>query len=600
MINRKKPRKKFLVVSTLLIFTFSLFSNTQPAIADPLPRKILSGWIPYWNMKEAIPAIVANGDLIKEVMPFWYSLKSPSKIADDYTSANPSVPMAIPLATLRDSGFTIIPTITDETLNADGTKPLALAKMLADPATRAQIVKLISDLAFSKNINGIDNFDGIDLDFETFAFVDPSSSWPSTRVNWVSFIQELSNTLHAKGKLLSLTTPYLLDPATGKKGYYVYDWASTGPMIDRLRIMTYDYSTTNPGPIGPIDWVERTVSYAVSVVPASKVYVGVAGYGKDWITKVEGTCPSQYASAIKTNAKAAAVIMKDMPGLATKNGATPTYSEVNAEVTFTYQKAYTVKSDAGVVTTCTATHTVWYQDARSYSVRAQLVAKYHLAGLAAWTLGWEDLAASEAVRTVGRAIAPDQVVSTLTFDTNEIAYGIPVNLKGVFQLQDKQPISGLPVHLEIRTVGEASWREILQTATGPDGTVIAPLTLGNSTFVRLRSDASWERLGSQSSELQVFVKGKLSVNAPTSSPVGSQILIHGTVQPKRTGVEISLERFVSGAWKPSGAKTQTDISGGYSLSVTETTRTPARYRVIMGNDEKIAGQVGAVFTIVIY
>ena len=577
-----------------------MLGTTHQAIADPLPRKILSGWIPYWNMKEAIPSIVANGDLIKEVMPFWYSLKSPTKIADDYSTANPSVPMDIPLSTMRDSGFTIIPTITDETLNADGTKPLALATYLANPVIRTQIVKLISDLAFSKNLNGIDNFDGIDLDFETFAFVDPSSTWSTTRVNWVAFIQELSTALHSQGKLLSLTTPYLLDPATGKKGYYVYDWASTGPMIDRLRIMTYDYSTTIPGPIGPIDWVERTVSYAVSVVSASKVYVGVAGYGKDWITKVEGVCPAQYASAIKTNAKPAAVIMKDMPGLAAKNGATPTYSEVNAEVTFTYKKPYTVKNDAGVVTTCTATHTVWYQDARSYASRAQLVAKYHLGGLAAWTLGWEDLSASEAVRTVGKAIAPDQVVSTLTFDTNEIEYGIPINLKGVFQLQDKQPVVGLPIHLEIRTLGDSNWREILQTTTGADGSVITPLILGTSTAVRLRSDASWERLSSQSSELQVSIRGKLSLNAPTSSPVGVPILIQGSVQPKRAGFDISLERFTLGTWNPFGEKIQTDANGNYSLSVTESTRTPARYRVIMGGDEKIVGQVSSTFTVVIY
>ena len=600
MTNSTTLRKSLSVAIALFVTLTSLFCFTPQATADPVPRKILSGWIPYWNMKAAIPAIVANGDLLKKVMPFWYSLKSTTKIADDYATGNPSVPMAIPLATMRDSGFTIIPTITDETLNPDGTKQLALAKLLADPVTRNQIVKLLSDLAFSKNASGIDNFDGIDLDFETFAFVDPSSSWPSTRVNWVSFIKELSSTLHAGGKLLSLTTPYLVDPATGKKGYYVYDWASTGPMIDRLRIMTYDYSTTTPGPVGPIDWVERTVSYAVSVVPASKVYVGVAGYGKDWITKVDGTCPAQYASAIKINSKPAAVIMKDAPGLATKNGVTPIYSEVNAESTFTYQKQYSAQSDAGVVTTCTASHTVWYQDAKSYSARAQLVAKYRLAGLAAWTLGWEDLTASEAVRTVAKAIAPDQVVSTLTFDSSEISYGNPVNLKGVFQLQDKQPISGLPVHVEIRGTKDSQWREILQSTTGPDGAVSTPLILGNSSVVRLRSDSSWERLSSQSSEMQINIAGRLSISAPTSSPIGFPMFIKGSVQPKRSGVEISIEKFSLGAWKLVANKTQTDESGNFSLSVTETTRSLARYRVIMGNDDKANGIMSNIFTVVMY
>ena len=209
-------------------------------------------------MKTALPAAVANGDLIKEVMPFWYTLKSESRITDLYTPANPSVPMAVPLATMRDSGFTIIPTITD------GTSKLVLAQLLANQATRTQTVKTITDLVITNN------FDGIDLDFEGFAFVDGTATWSTTRPNWVAFVQELSTSLHNQGKLLSITTPVLFDPATGKKGYTVYDWASIAPMIDRLRIMTYDYSTSSPGPIGPIIWVEQAVQYAVMVVPAQK------------------------------------------------------------------------------------------------------------------------------------------------------------------------------------------------------------------------------------------------------------------------------------------------------------------------------------------
>ena len=220
--------------------------------------------------------------------------------------------------------------------------------------------------------------------------------------------------------------------------------------------------------------------------------------------------------------------------------------------------------------------------------------------MAAWTLGWEDLTASEAVRTVAKAIAPDQVVSTLTFDSSEISYGNPVNLKGVFQLQDKQPISGLPVHVEIRSAKDSQWREILQSTTGPDGAVSTPLILGNSSVVRLRSDSSWERLSSQSSEMQINIAGRLSISPPTSSPIGVPMFIKGSVQPKRSGVEISIEKFSLGAWKLVASKTQTDESGNFSLSVTETTRSLARYRVIMGNDDKANGIMSSIFTVVMY
>jgi hypothetical protein len=170
----------------------------------------------------------------------------------------------------------------------------------------------------------------------------------------------------------------------------------------------------------------------------------------------------------------------------------------------------------------------------------------------------------------------------------------------VFQLQDKQPISGLPVHVEIRGTKDSQWREILQSTTGPDGAVSTPLILGNSSVVRLRSDSSWERLSSQSSEMQVNIAGKLSLNAPTSSPIGVPMFIKGSIQPKRSGVEISIEKFTLGAWKPVTGKTQTDGSGNFSLSVTETTRSLARYRVIMGNDDKANGIMSSIFTVVMY
>ena len=49
------------------------------AQADNPPRKILSGWIPYYSIKTSLPAAINNADLIREVMPFWYTLKFDGK-----------------------------------------------------------------------------------------------------------------------------------------------------------------------------------------------------------------------------------------------------------------------------------------------------------------------------------------------------------------------------------------------------------------------------------------------------------------------------------------------------------------------------------------
>ena len=95
------------------------------------PRKILTGWIPYYSIKTSLPAALNNADLIKEVMPFWYTLKYDGKnksavVSDLYAPANPSVPIATPLAALRAAGFQIIPTITD------GMDKLVLSNLLAN------------------------------------------------------------------------------------------------------------------------------------------------------------------------------------------------------------------------------------------------------------------------------------------------------------------------------------------------------------------------------------------------------------------------------------------------------------------------------------
>ena len=49
--------------------------------------------------------------------------------------------------------------------------------------------------------------DGIDLDYEGFAFSDGHDSWASTQPVWRAFVTELAAALHANGKLLSVTIP---------------------------------------------------------------------------------------------------------------------------------------------------------------------------------------------------------------------------------------------------------------------------------------------------------------------------------------------------------------------------------------------------------
>jgi spore germination protein YaaH len=563
----KFSRKAQLVaVATLVSIASAILpAITSPARADNPPRKILSGWIPYYSIKTSLPAAINNADLIREVMPFWYTLKFNGKtqstvVTDLYTPANPSVPMAQTVGALRNAGFALIPTITD------GTEKDILAGLLAKPAARTQIVQAITNMVVTNN------FDGVDLDFEGFAFVDSNKTWPKTAPLWTALVKELSAALHAQKKILSVSTPYLLDPKGTQKGYYVYAWAAIAPYIDRLRIMTYDYSVAKVGPIGPISWTERTVQYAVTVMPASKVYVGIPGYGRDWVTAVSGVCPANVASVIKGGAKAATFVMRDAQNLAASYGVTPTFDEKFGEMTFSYQKVYNGTTAGGLATSCTASRTAWYQDAKSYALRAELVNKYRLGGLAAWTIGMEEPLALEGVRNVAKAIAPDQVAAAITIDKTAIEYGDPISISGTFTIKDKTPLANVSIRIEGKSLGESTWRLLTTATTDVSGKFAKPLLIGKATTIRAFSEGTWERNEGISNEVAVSMSRLIFVSAPASVKKGETLTVTGSIRPRSAGTFIQLEKLLAGKWQPFGTITTTDAQGAFTLPLTTTSK----------------------------
>jgi len=575
------------IVLAFLVFAAPLHHVESAEAANP-PRKILTGWLPYYSMKTYLPAVLTNADLIKEIMPFWYTLKydgatKQAVIADVYKSANPSVPIAEPLAALRNAGMTIIPTISD------GTDQMVLANLLAKPVSRKQVVDAIVATVASQN------YDGIDLDFEGFAFTDSNTTWKTTAPNWVLFVKELSTALHAQQKILSITSPYLFNPAEAQKGYFVYAWAQIAPFIDRLRIMTYDYSTTRPGPIGPLAWTEKTVKYATSIMPASKVYLGLPGYGKDWVTKVEGVCPANLAKIITPSAKAGTFLMRDAASIAATYGAVPTYNETFAEVTFSYKRDYTGQTSSGLSTTCTASRTAWHQNAQGFSLRAQLVAKYQLGGVAQWVIGQEEPLAMVAIRDVATSIAPAQLESSFTLSTDEVSYGNPVTLSGLITLKDKSPVAGLAFAVEGK-YSDGTVRTLTTGITGIDGTYSIPMLIGKSVSLRVLTESSWEREASATPPLSLKVIRNLILTPPTSVKSGLPFTISGIVLPRTAGVSVTL---TTTSGKIIGQATITDAQGTFILNIPAQSRSIATYQITVGADATWPVLTSDTFSIII-
>jgi 5-hydroxyisourate hydrolase-like protein (transthyretin family) len=449
------------------------------------------------------------------------------------------------------------------------------------------------------NLVRTNNYDGIDIDFEGFAFVDKNTTWTATAPLWTAFIKELSVALRAEDKLLSVSTPYVLNPADKQKGYYVYAWAAIASSIDKLRIMTYDYSVAKVGPIGPITWTERTVQYAISIMPASKVFVGVPGYGRDWVTAVAGVCPANVANSVKTGAKAATFVMRNALSLASTYGATPVYNEQFGEVTFSYQKVYNGTTAGGLATSCTASRTAWYQDNRSWALRAALVNKYRIGGITAWTFGMGEPLAMEAIRTVAKEIAPDKVNAVASVDKSEMSYGSPFTITGQLSIKDKSPIADLAVRVEGKSLGESTWRTLANAVTDAEGKFEKSLILGKSTTLRVYSDATWERSEGLSVEIPITINRLINLTAPTSAKSATQLQITGSVLPRSEGAMVTLEKLAGKEWQSIAETVVTDAQGNFVITVAPQTRGVYTLRTTVSEDANWTALTSETFNIII-
>ena len=568
--------RKILITTAALSL---IFSTLAPASANNPPRRILSGWLPDYSLARNLPTVEGNLDLIRDISPFWYGLTGATTIKDKYALGRYTTPKSTVIARLKSNGLILLPTITDDT------KKLVLAGLLANPTTRTSIVQSIKDLVLRHN------YDGIDLDFEVFYTQDGRSTWATTKPNWIAFIKELSAELRQQGKLLSVTTPPDFAPETKRAGNWVFSWAEIGPHIDRLRIMAYDFSTVRPGPIGPLPWSEDAVKYAVTQMPASKVFLGIPGYGRDWITKVEGVCPKDFASSVVVGAKAA-VVMRSAVELATSNNAVITYNPTHAESTFTYRKTYVDPTNSASF--CTATRTVWFPDEKSYTARTNLVGKYRIGGIAVWTFGMENTAAITAVRDIAKSIAPDQVLGTIATDLEQIAYGSLFNLTGTFKLPDKSPIPSLNVRFEIKNSSESSWRTLAAGVTDANGVIALPVIVGQKSEIRLISEGSWERAEGKTGEKTITVIPKVKLDLPSSIKSNSIYTITGQVSPKSADIKLTVKQD----GKQIG-DLLTDANGSFTFKAKAVLQGLTTFQVVIAAGSKNAAGVSDEITVLV-
>lgn len=337
---------------------------------DPAPSAgqiRVDAWAPYWAFDNSIDDLDTHGDLLHEVSPFAYLASGATQIALD-PSADPALVEEF-ISTARSQGIDVVPSVLDD-LGEGG-----MADVLIDPTTRSRHVDALVALADELDA------DGLDIDYETFAFRDDRSTWPATRPAFATFVDELAAALHADGRTLSVSIPPVYDGGTtDASGYWVYDYARIAESADRIRVMAYDYSGQSAGPISPLEWVRTAIDGAVEAAGSpDRIVLGIPLYGNNVPIDTDGVCPTD-AEVGRT-----AVTIRSVDDLIERRSATPTYDAVRGEWSFTYPLEV---SDG--VTTCTQTRQVNYVDSDGARARIDLARDAGLAGVSLWALGYED------------------------------------------------------------------------------------------------------------------------------------------------------------------------------------------------------------------
>jgi len=108
------------------------------------------------------------------------------------------------------------------------------------------------------------NFDGLEIDFEMLDQDDAE--------NYLAFLKELKN------RLTPLNLELAVDLEARLNNEVALDWQRIAEIADKVRIMAYDYhsrTTAIPGPISPVGWVQEVLEYALSKIPAQKIFLGL-------------------------------------------------------------------------------------------------------------------------------------------------------------------------------------------------------------------------------------------------------------------------------------------------------------------------------------
>ena len=254
------------------------------------------------------------------------------------------------IAIAREYG--VAPLMLVSTMTAEGNFNNALSSAVVNnPAVQE---RLTNEILVTLREKG---YYGLDIDFE---FVRPED-----RDAYTTFIRNVRERLNAEGFIVVAALAPKTDSAQPGLLYQGHDYAGIAAAANYVLLMTYEWGYTYGPPmaVAPLDKVREVLDYAVTQMPADKIFMGIPNYGYNWtLPFIRGESQARSLSNVAAVEQAVA------------RNAAISFDPV-AQAPF---YGYFDEQGRG--------HEVWFEDARSVNAKLALIPEYGFEGGSYWTV----------------------------------------------------------------------------------------------------------------------------------------------------------------------------------------------------------------------
>ena len=307
---------------------------------------------------ETRKTIVANGyaypfidpQILANTLPF---LTSVSVFSYGFTPEGELIPPEVEDVWMINEAdrFSVMAILTLTPFGEDGKFNNALISALVNsPPAQERLFYQLAETMAEKG------FRGLDIDFEYILAEDKDA--------FSDFVREAVQKMNELGYPVSVAlAPKISDDQVGTL-YEGKDYQAIGAAANSVLLMTYEwgYKYGENMAVAPLHKVREVLEYAVTVIPHTKIDLGIPNYGYDWpLPWIRGETEAETIGNIEA------------VQIAVEHGAEIQFDEVAMSPFFRYEKE-------GIE------HEVWFEDVRSMKAKFELMEEYDLRGCGYWQL----------------------------------------------------------------------------------------------------------------------------------------------------------------------------------------------------------------------